>query len=176
MGSKSIAESVGNVIGGGDWAKDRLIPDFLRAIDAGQVLYIRSPNATRPWQHVLEPLSGYLMLGEALHKGQKEMAEGWNFGPDEIDARPVQWIVEHLCARVPGASWECDAEPQPHEANSLKLDSSKAKSVLRWKPRWNLDEALAMTLSWHQAWRSGADMTKTSLEQIRAYEAGKVNA
>jgi len=165
----------GNVIGGGDWAKDRLIPDFLRAIDADQVLSIRSPNATRPWQHVLEPLSGYLMLGEALHEGQNEIAEGWNFGPDEIDARPVQWIVEQLCALVPGASWECDAVPQPHEGNSLKLDSSKAKLVLRWKPRWNLGEALAMTLSWHQAWRSGANMTETCLEQIRAYEACKVN-
>ena len=174
-GVRLATARAGNVIGGGDWAKDRLIPDFLRAIDAGHVLTIRSPNATRPWQHVLEPLSGYLMLGETLYEGRDEITEGWNFGPDEIDARPVQWIVERLCMQVPDANWECDAEPQPHEANSLKLDSSKAKFVLQWKPRWNLSEALAMTLSWHQAWRSGADMIKTSLEQIHAYETSKVN-
>ena len=171
QGVRLASARAGNVIGGGDWAKDRLIPDFLRAIDANQVLTIRSPNATRPWQHVLEPLSGYLMLGEALHEGHDEMAAGWNFGPNEIDARPVQWILEYLRTQIPNVSWECDTEPQPHEANSLKLDSSKANSILRWKPRWKLEEALAMTLSWHKAWRSNADMTEISLEQIRAYES-----
>ncbi len=174
QGKRLASARAGNVIGGGDWAKDRLIPDFLRAIDAGQKLSIRSPNAIRPWQHVLEPLSGYLILSEALYHGRDEAAEGWNFGPDETDARTVQWIVEHLCSRVAGASWVCDAEPQPHEANFLKLDSSKAKSVLHWTPRWNLNKALKMTLSWHQAWTSGADMTATSLEQIHAYEASKM--
>jgi CDP-glucose 4,6-dehydratase len=161
----------GNVIGGGDWAADRLIPDFLRALDAGQMLMIRSPNATRPWQHVLEPLSGYLALAERLYTKGQHFAEAWNFGPEESDARTVQWIVEHLCSLVSGSTWQCDDAPQPHEANYLKLDSSKAKAKLRWHPRWNLQSALHYTLAWHQAWKSGADMAATSLAQIQEYEA-----
>ena len=161
----------GNVIGGGDWAADRLIPDFLRALDAGQTLTIRSPRATRPWQHVLEPLSGYLTLAEKLYTDGADFAEAWNFGPEESDARPVQWIVEHLCGQVPGSSWHCDASPQPHEANYLKLDSSKAKARLGWHPRWNLALALSNTLAWYNAWKSGKDMAETSLAQIREYEA-----
>ena len=160
----------GNVIGGGDWAADRLIPDFLRALDAGQILTIRSPNATRPWQHVLEPLSGYLTLAERLYAEGQDFAEAWNFGPEESDARPVQWIVGHLCSQVPGSAWQCDTAPHPHEANYLKLDSSKAKIKLGWRPRWNLQSALGYTLDWHHAWRSGADMAATSLAQIREYE------
>jgi len=159
----------GNVIGGGDWAVDRLVPDFLRALDVGLPLVIRSPSATRPWQHVLEPLSGYLVLAEKLFTEGGGFAEGWNFGPEEIDARPVQWIVESLCQRVPGASWECDASPQPHEANTLKLDSSKAKVRLGWRPRWNLHTALCMTLDWHQAWKSGGDMAAICVRQIQEY-------
>jgi CDP-glucose 4,6-dehydratase len=161
----------GNVIGGGDWAVDRLIPDFLRALDAGQILTIRSPLATRPWQHVLEPLSGYLMLAERLFSEGLEFAEAWNFGPDEADARPVQWIVEYLCSQVAEAAWRCDAAPQPHEANMLKLDSSKAKAQLGWRPRWNLKAALGKTLAWHQAWKQGLDMAAISGQQIREYEA-----
>lgn len=160
----------GNVIGGGDWALDRLIPDFLRAMDAGQTLKIRSPQATRPWQHVLEPLAGYLTLAEKLYLDGQGFAEAWNFGPEESDARPVQWIVDYLCSRTPEAAWQCDAAPQPHEANSLRLDSSKAKSHLAWSPRWNLRTALAMTLEWHQAWRQGLDMTGISLQQIQEYQ------
>ncbi len=163
----------GNVIGGGDWATERLIPDFLRALDAGQMLTIRSPQATRPWQHVMEPLSGYLMLGQALYEQGEPVAGAWNFGPEDSDARPVQWIVEYLCNQVPGASWQCDASPQPHEANTLKLDSSKARFQLGWQPRWNLQTALGMTLAWHQAWRQGADMTAVGLEQIHHYEAAE---
>ncbi|WP_287601788.1 CDP-glucose 4,6-dehydratase [Thiothrix sp.] len=161
----------GNVIGGGDWAADRLIPDFLRALDAGQTLSIRSPHATRPWQHVLEPLAGYLLLAERLYTDGAPFAEAWNFGPEEADARPVQWIVEHLCQQVPDATWQCDKNPQPHEANTLRLDSSKAKAKLNWLPRWNLPTALTHTLDWHQAWKQGADMTHKSLGQIGGYEA-----
>lgn len=160
----------GNVIGGGDWAVDRLIPDFLRALDSGQGLTIRSPSAVRPWQHVLEPLSGYLMLAERLYKEGKAFAEAWNFGPDESDARPVGWIVDHLCKETPGSVWRCDTAPQPHEAHYLKLDSSKAKARLGWRPRWNLEFALGRTLAWHRAWKSGADMVAASLAQIREHE------
>jgi CDP-glucose 4,6-dehydratase len=160
----------GNVIGGGDWAADRLIPDFLRALDAERTLEIRSPLAIRPWQHVLEPLAGYLLLAEKLYLEGAAFAEGWNFGPDDNDAKQVGWIVEHLCNQVPDARWQCDTAPQPHEANTLKLDSSKAKSRLGWQPRWNLPAALDQTLAWHRAWRAGADMAATSLRQIHAYE------
>ncbi|ODU04706.1 MAG: CDP-glucose 4,6-dehydratase [Thiobacillus sp. SCN 63-1177] len=166
----------GNVIGGGDWAADRLIPDFLRALDAGRALVIRSPMATRPWQHVLEPLSGYLVLAEKLVTEERDFAEAWNFGPEEIDARPVQWIVESLCQQVPGAIWECNASPQPHEANTLKLDSSKAKARLGWRPRWNLQTALDMTLAWHRAWKQGSDMAAISVQQIQEYEAAAKQA
>lgn len=161
----------GNVIGGGDWAADRLVPDFLRALDAGKILDIRSPDAIRPWQHVLEPLTGYLLLAERLYDEGETFAEGWNFGPDEHDARPVRWIVDHLCRQVPGAAWQCDSAPQPHEANTLKLDSAKAKARLGWQPRWDLAEALTRTLDWHRAWRSGADMTDICLAQIRDHQA-----
>jgi len=160
----------GNVIGGGDWAKDRLIPDFLRAFDAGEPLIIRSPRATRPWQHVLEPLAGYLMLAEALYKQGPQFAEAWNFGPEEKDARPVGWIADYLCSKIAGALWQCDTEIQPHEAAMLKLDSSKAKQLLQWSPRLSLQQALDMTLSWHHAWMDSRDMAAFSLEQINAYE------
>lgn len=161
----------GNVIGGGDWAADRLIPDFLRALDVGQALVIRSPQATRPWQHVLEPLSGYLALAQKLYEQGSSFADAWNFGPEESDAKPVQWIVEKLCSQIPNASWQCDASPQPHEANMLKLDSSKAKAHLGWRPRWNLHTALQMTLAWHHAWKDNTDMADISIEQIQQYEA-----
>jgi CDP-glucose 4,6-dehydratase len=162
----------GNVIGGGDWAADRLIPDFLRTVDAGQTLIVRSPQATRPWQHVLEPLAGYLALAEKLSTEGGDYAEAWNFGPQESGTHPVQWIVEYLCAQVPGATWKRDIAPQPHEASHLKLDSSKANARLGWYPRWNLEGALDKTLNWHQAWKRGADMHATSLAQIHDYETG----
>lgn len=161
----------GNVIGGGDWAEDRLIPDFLRAIDAGVTLKIRSPQSTRPWQHVLEPLSGYLRLAEYLFIQGETFAEGWNFGPNDEDARPVRWIVERLAQMHPGVNWECDEAPQPHEAHYLKLDSSKAKSRLGWQARWRLPTALQKTLEWHQAWRNGEDMQAVTLSQIAQYQA-----
>lgn len=175
QGVQVASARAGNVIGGGDWAKDRLVPDFLRSIDTGKSLVIRSPNATRPWQHVLEPLAGYLMLAEQLVEQGEDTASAWNFGPDDSDARPVQWIVERLCNEVEGASWRCESAPQPHEANSLKLDSSKAKAQLGWSPRWGLATALEKTLAWHQAWKSGADMADCSLGQIADYESTKVS-
>ncbi len=170
-GKHLASARAGNVIGGGDWALDRLIPDFLRALDKDQVLTVRSPLATRPWQHVLEPLSGYLMLAEMLFAEGEKFAEGWNFGPEDADARSVQWIVNYLCAQVPNASWQCDTLQHPHEANALKLDSSKAKVQLGWRSRWNLQTALSMTLSWHQAWKQGLDMATFSAHQIHEYQA-----
>lgn len=161
----------GNVIGGGDWAADRLIPDFLQSLDARRILTIRSPKAIRPWQHVLEPLAGYLMLAEALHEEGESFAEAWNFGPEDGDSRSVEWIVAYLCSQVPGASWQCEASTQLHEANTLKLDSSKAKNRLNWQPQWNLERALQMTLEWHLAWQSGVEMAAVTLEQIRNYNA-----
>lgn len=165
----------GNVIGGGDWAEDRLIPDFLRAMDAGATLSIRSPQSTRPWQHVLEPLSGYLTLAERLHSDGAQYAEAWNFGPGDEDARPVSWIVECLAEIRHDVKWQCDETPQPHEANFLKLDSSKAKQRLNWQARWRLPVALQKTLEWHQSWSDGDDMRAVTLKQIAQYQTdGKI--
>lgn len=161
----------GNVIGGGDWAADRLIPDCLRALDEGEAIKVRSPQSTRPWQHVLEPLSGYLILAENLHRYGADFAEAWNFGPREEDARPVRWIVERITEMRPTAIWQCDDTPQPHEAHYLKLDSSKAHNRLNWQPRWRLETALQKTLEWHAAWRSGKDMKNVTLAQINEYQS-----
>jgi CDP-glucose 4,6-dehydratase len=169
--NKHLASArAGNVIGGGDWAADRLLPDFLRAISAGETLVVRSPGATRPWQHVLEPLTGYLILAQALWREGGEFAEGWNFGPEENDARSVRWIVERLCKLEPAATWRLDDRPQPHEANQLMLSSAKARARLGWRPRWNLHTALDMTIAWHQAWRNGEDMASVSISQILAHQ------
>ncbi|TAN71703.1 MAG: CDP-glucose 4,6-dehydratase [Gallionella sp.] len=165
----------GNVIGGGDWAADRLIPDFLRAMDAGETLNIRSPQSTRPWQHVLEPLSGYLMLAERLYADGAVFAEAWNFGPSDEDARSVQWIVEHLAGMRKDVNWQCNETPQPHEAHYLKLDSSKAHDQLSWKPRWRLQAALHKTLEWHEAWRKAEDMLSATLTQITNYQSLRQN-
>lgn len=161
----------GNVIGGGDWALDRLIPDMLRAFSSGHPVVIRNPHAVRPWQHVLEPLYGYLTLAEALHQGGDAFAEGWNFGPRDDDARPVQWIVERLVAMWGGqAAWELDAKVQPHEAGHLKLDCSKAHARLGWTPKWTLEQALARIVRWQQALIQGSDMREVTLQQIEDYQ------
>jgi len=161
----------GNVIGGGDWATDRLVPDILRAFEKSQPVIIRNPHATRPWQHVLEPLSGYLMLAERLYADGQIFAEGWNFGPHDEDARPVQWIVEHM-VDVWGnrASWQLDGGSHPHEANYLKLDISKAKAKLAWQPRWDLAKALASITDWHQHWIAKSDVQNKCLLQINDYQ------
>lgn len=159
----------GNVIGGGDWSEDRLVPDFLRAIDQQQPVVIRSPDAIRPWQHVLEPLCGYLLLAERLYLEGDRHAEAWNFGPGDEDARTVGWIVEHMVQRMPGASWRLDDAGRVHEAHTLKLDSSKARSELRWHPRWRLEQALDCVIAWHQAWKQEQDMHAFCLTQITEY-------
>lgn len=159
----------GNVIGGGDWASDRLLPDIFRAADAGRELSLRSPAATRPWQHVLEPLSGYLILAQALCERGGVFADAWNFGPADDDSRSVGWIVKYLAQSMPALRWSVDAAVQPHEAHHLKLDSSKARGVLGWAPHWRLDQALDRTAAWHQAWKRGDDMRVFSLAQIVDY-------
>jgi CDP-glucose 4,6-dehydratase len=161
----------GNVIGGGDWALDRLLPDVLRALQRGQPVLIRNPHAIRPWQHVLEPLSGYLLLAERLHAHGQLDAEGWNFGPRDEDARPVQWLVEHLCnAWGDGASWALQPGDHPHEARFLKLDISKARQRLQWAPRWSLETSLTRITEWHRAWLDGQGMRERSLAQIDAFQ------
>jgi len=161
----------GNVIGGGDWALDRLIPDILGALQSGEPVLIRNPHAIRPWQHVLEPLSGYLLLAERLYTHGQADAEGWNFGPRDDDTRPVQWIVERLCdAWGGGASWTLQPGDHPHEASFLKLDISKARQRLQWAPRWTLETALARIIDWHRAWLSDQDMRACTLAQIEAFQ------
>lgn len=160
----------GNVIGGGDWADDRLIPDILRAITDGHPVTIRNPHAIRPWQHVLEPLSGYLVLAQKLYEEGASYAQGWNFGPNDEDAKPVQWIVEKLTqAWGEGASWTLDGGEHPHEAHYLKLDCSKAKARLVWQPRWHLEDALTAIIDWHRAYQHEEDMRAISLRQIQLY-------
>ncbi len=172
--STAIASArAGNVIGGGDWAEDRLIPDIMRAISEGRPVHIRNPHAIRPWQHVLEPLSGYLLLAQKLYEEGAAYAEGWNFGPNDEDAKPVQWIVERLTASWgEGANWVLDAGDHPHEAHYLKLDCSKAKGRLDWHPRWHLDGALKKIVDWQKCYQQGADMKTVTLEQIDSYLKG----
>jgi len=162
----------GNVIGGGDWAADRLLPDILRALEKREPVLIRNPHAIRPWQHVLEPLSGYLLLAERLFEHGQTDAEGWNFGPRDEDARPVQWIVEHLCQNWGnGATWSLQPGEHPHEANFLKLDISKARQRLQWTPRWSLETALTRITDWHQALLAKQNMRALCLQQITQYQA-----
>ncbi len=144
----------GNVIGGGDWSEDRLIPDLVRAVESQSSLAIRSPTATRPWQHVLESLSGYLTLGQRLLAGDRSCAEAWNFGPGQDDNRSVAEVLEHLGRQWSEVNWHVTKQPQPHEANQLYLDSAKARSALHWRPVWNLDSTLLKTADWYRAWLS----------------------
>ncbi|MDR0735960.1 MAG: CDP-glucose 4,6-dehydratase [Zoogloeaceae bacterium] len=161
----------GNVIGGGDWGKDRLIPDILRAVVSGAPLRLRNPQAVRPWQHVLEPLSGYLLLAEKLYEEGEDYACPWNFGPAEEDARPVKWLVERLARDWQGRlAWETDPRVHPHEAHALRLDAAKARLQLGWRPRWRLETALARVVDWQQAWLAGKDMREFTLRQIAAHE------
>ena len=157
----------GNVIGGGDWTPSRLVPDVLAAFAAGNPVTLRNPGAIRPWQHVLEPLSGYLLLAQRLVESGPAVAEGWNFGPDDSDAKTVAWVVERLAEGWgPDARWAVADTPQVHEAHTLRLDCSKAHDRLDWRPRWHAGEAVARSLAWHRAWRSGADMQRYTLDEI----------
>jgi CDP-glucose 4,6-dehydratase len=160
----------GNVIGGGDWADDRLIPDFIRAITNGHNIKIRSPYAIRPWQHVLEPLSGYLTLANKLFTLGPKYAEGWNFGSDDGDAQNVEWITKKLCKLWgEGASYRIDTDKQPHEANYLKLDCSKAKAELGWMPKWNISIALDSIVNWNKAYLNNENITEITIQQINDY-------
>lgn len=162
----------GNVIGGGDWALDRLIPDIMRAIQESRPVLIRSPRAIRPWQHVLEPLSGYLCLAEQLWHHGPEYAEGWNFGPSDEDAKPVAWIVDRLTKLWgEGASWEVDLGTHPHEATYLKLDCSKAKAKLGWTPRTSLATALDWIVEFYQAYQAHQNMREMTEAQIQRFQA-----
>jgi CDP-glucose 4,6-dehydratase len=160
----------GNVIGGGDWATDRLIPDCVRAILKGEKVIIRNPRAIRPWQHVLEPLSGYLMLAHKLYEDGPRYSEAWNFGPDDNDAKPVEWLVKSLCTKWRGhAAYTIDNRMHPHEAHYLKLDCSKAKSELGWRPMWNLDKAIDSIEEWTRAYNENRNVRDVCLGQIDEY-------
>jgi len=160
----------GNVIGGGDWAEDRLIPDILRAFERERPAIIRNPGSIRPWQHVLEPLSGYLCLAEQMWDDPMRYAGGWNFGPRDDDVRPVAWIVDRLVQRWGhGASWHHDGSSQPHEAAYLKLEISKARQHLGWAPRWSLELALDRIVDWHKAYLGGADIREKTIAQIEEF-------
>lgn len=159
----------GNVIGGGDWSADRLIPDFFKSIDSGEPLMIRSPNSIRPWQHVLEPLFGYLLIAENLFEKGESYAEAWNFGPKEEDSKPVRWIVEKLSELTSNCNWVIDQAEQPHEAIQLKLDSTKAIHKLNWFQQWDIENALNKTVEWHLSWKKNEDMEHITEAQINDY-------
>ncbi|HEY9216146.1 MAG TPA: CDP-glucose 4,6-dehydratase [Ancylobacter sp.] len=157
----------GNVIGGGDWSEDRLIPDMVRAVGAGTPVEIRSPNATRPWQHVLECLSGYLLLGQRLLEGDRTCAEAWNFGPDREGNRPVKEVLAALKANWPAVAWHTTDQKQPHEAGLLQLDSDKARRGLAWQPVWSFQEGVAMTAEWYRSWQERGELI--SRQQLQRY-------
>ena len=160
----------GNVIGGGDEAEDRLIPDFFRSIRLREPIILRNPSASRPWQHVLEPLSGYLKLSELLLKDGKNFSEAFNFGPIPKEISSVENIVKLLIDLYRDGSWKLDKRAQPFETQTLALDSSKAKDKLGWTPRWNINEALSKTVDWHKDLCNGCDMAQTTIRQISDYE------
>ena len=162
----------GNVIGGGDWAAERLIPDTLSAFGAGRAVRLRNPRAIRPWQHVLDPLHGYLLLAEHLWKAGSRFAQGWNFGADEEWCQPVSWVIDRLAALWGnGAAWETDPEDHPPEAQLLRLDCSKAKTQLGWHPLLPLPSALEWTLEWHRCYNEGRPMRSTTQCQISRFQA-----
>ncbi len=160
----------GNVIGGGDWAEDRLVPDILKAIFGNKKVQIRNPYAVRPWQHVLEPLSGYLDLARSLYSNGTQFDGAWNFGPDANDSRPVKWIVEKMCSLYPDSNgYKIDQNTHPHEANYLKLDCSKALQKLLWTPVWTLETTLNKIIDWHLSYEKNQSIFEKSIEQIIEY-------
>lgn len=170
-GPRLASARAGNVIGGGDWGEDRLIPDAMRAALAGETTRVRNPNAIRPWQHVVNPLSGYLVLAQALWESP-EHARGWNFGPADEEARPVGWVIERLAELWPErVKWTLDEGPHPHEATYLKLDSSLARARLGWRPLLALEPALAETAAWYRDLAAGAEMRATTLAQLERFAA-----
>ena len=162
----------GNVIGGGDWSMDRLLPDLVRGFLSGKPVLIRRPHAIRPWQHVLEPLHGYIRLAEQLLTHDPKFASAYNFGPIEDDAKPVAWIADRMAGFWgDGASWVLDESPSPHEAGYLKLDASRARADLHWTPKLRLESALEFLVQWYRAWQTGQDMHAFTLGQIERYES-----
>jgi CDP-glucose 4,6-dehydratase len=167
----------GNVIGGGDWALDRLVPDIMRGALAGEPIRIRNPNALRPWQHVLNPLSGYLVLAQALHTQPTEHATGFNFGPADEDTRPVGWLADRITDTWPDSlDWQHDPGPHPHEATYLKLDSSRARQRLNWRPAWDLANGLDATVEWYRSLKDEADMGAVTERQIQAFQYAAASA
>jgi CDP-glucose 4,6-dehydratase len=171
IATASIASArAGNVIGGGDWSEDRLIPDILKAFEKKESVLIRNPYSTRPWQHVLEPLSGYLILAQHLFLYGDEFAEGWNFGPKDEDCKSVNWILDKLVTSWGhGVSWHLDENVNPHEAKFLKLDCSKALNRLKWKPKWNLEYSLSLIVDWHKSYLANKDMRQECIKEINNY-------
>src|SRR5262245_1423591 len=170
-GIRLASARAGNAIGGGDWTANQLIPDLMRAFLAGRACQIRNPAATRPWQFALEPLRGYLMLAERLAQDPEAFSSGWNFGPADSDAQPVSFIADELVRLWgSGAVWESDAAEHPHEAHFLKLDASRAKSALGWRPVLSLDEALVWIAEWYRGCQAGCDLRRLTQTQIARYE------
>lgn len=171
--SASLASArAGNVVGGGDWATDRLIPDALRAFENGNDVLVRNPKAIRPWQHVLEPLSGYLILSETLYTEGKSFAEPWNFGPKDEDCKSVEWVLNKIVDIWPReVSWSLDQNANPHEAQFLKLDCSKASNRLNWHPLWDINMTMERIVDWHTAWKEGSDMRQYCLDEIDMYNS-----
>jgi len=160
------------VVGGGDWSADRLIPDILRDFENGKPVAIRNPNSIRPWQHVLEPVSGYITLAQNLYEHGPEFAEAWNFGPDESSAQTVEYLVSAMVSHWGSdASWTVDDGPHPHEAQYLKLDCSKARNELRWYPKWDIAATLEAVVDWHRAFLAGDDMREYTRAEIKRYAA-----
>ena len=171
----SIATArAGNVIGGGDWAEDRLIPDILKSFEESKPVVVRNPHSTRPWQHVLEPLSGYLVLAQKLYTNGDEFAEGWNFGPKDQDCKPVSWILDKMIKYWDdNASWVLDKDNNPHEAVFLKLDCSKAANRLKWAPKWDLQLTIKSIVDWHKIYINGGDIKDHCLSEIYNYNYNK---
>ncbi len=160
----------GNVIGGGDWSVDRLVPDVMRAVIENRPVVIRNPGSIRPWQHVLDPLAGYLLLSEKLFIEGKDFAESWNFGPQQSDAKSVLWITQQLAEMWSGkVRWNVDQNQNPHEAFSLRLDCSKASTRLGWQPRWDINDALKATVEWYAAYLAGQNIRDFTIQQISCY-------
>lgn len=172
-GNVAVATArAGNVIGGGDWSADRLVPDIISSFRMGQVARIRNPEAIRPWQHVLEPVSGYLLLAQKLFLDGQRFAQAWNFGPEHHDSRSVRYLANKIADRWgPEAKWKHLVEESPHEAKLLSLDISKAKKELCWKPKMNTDDAVELTVDWYRRWVERHDMREVTLKQIAEYEA-----
>ena len=166
----SPSARAGNAIGGGDWATDRIVPDSMRALKDGRAVRVRHPSAVRPWQHVLEPLSGYLALGARLLSDRApSFCEAWNFGPDPASHRKVRELVESLIARWGSGSWDESTDEAPHEVSLLRLAADKSRAKLDWRPRWSFERAVEATVDWYRDYYAGRDMKRACEEQVAAY-------